>query len=171
MGNRIFVGVVVVLWAGTMSWLMVERILPPFFHGEPPTHGAMVRGEPTCWEIGYGGTAVGHAVSQAVPGALGTTEIHSRIKSKGIEIRELAPQWMGSLVRTLGEVSLDTRSTFVLDSLDNLSSFSTKVRLNDLPIVMRVQGQGRWRLAEDERSIRRRDLQRGKLPGSVVLVG
>ena len=36
MGNRIFVGVVVVLWAGTMSWLMVARILPPFFHGDPP---------------------------------------------------------------------------------------------------------------------------------------
>ena len=38
MGNRIFVGVVVLLWMGTMSWLMVARILPPFFNGEPPGH-------------------------------------------------------------------------------------------------------------------------------------
>lgn len=141
MGNRIFVGVVVVLWAGTMSWLMVARILPPFFHGEPPTHGVLVQGEPTCWEIEYGGRRVGHAVSQAVPGALGTIEIHSRVLLKGIEIKELAPQWMGSLARVLGEVSLDTRSKFVLDSLGNLSSFTTKVGLNDLPIVMKVQGQ------------------------------
>ena len=141
MGNRIFVGVVVVLWAGTMSWLMVERILPPFFHGDPPTHGTLVRGEPNCWEIAYGGKTVGHAVSQAVPGALGTTEIHSRVLLRGIDIKELAPQWMGSLVRSLGEISLDTRSTFVLDSLGNLSSFNTKVWINDLPIVMRVQGK------------------------------
>ncbi len=141
MGNRIFVGVVVVLWAGTMSWLMVARILPPFFQGEPPTHGVIVRGEPVCWEIQYRGRPVGHAVSQAVPGVLGTTELHSRIQIEGIDIKELAPQWMGGLVSSLGEVSLDIRSTFVLDSLANLSSFITKVRLNDLPPMMRVYGK------------------------------
>src|SRR6476660_6870416 len=140
MGNRIFVGIVLTLWAGTMSWLMVARILPPFFHGEPPTHGTLVH-DPVCWEIQYGGRQVGHAVSQAVPGAMSTTEIHSRIKIDGIEVRELAPQWMGSLVRSLGAVSLDTRSVFVLDSLNNLSSFTTKVRLNDLPVIMRVRGR------------------------------
>jgi hypothetical protein len=140
MGNRIFVGIVLTLWAGTMSWLMVARILPPFFQGEPPTHGTLVH-DPVCWEIQYDGRPVGHAVSQAVPGAMSTTEIHSRIKIDGIEVRELAPQWMGSIVRTLGAVSLDTRSVFVLDSLNNLSSFNTKVKLNDLPILMRVRGK------------------------------
>jgi hypothetical protein len=140
MGNRIFVGVVVLLWAGTMSWLMVARILPPFFHGEPPTHGTIVR-EPVCWEIEYGGQRVGHALSQAISGVLDTVEIHSRIQIKNIQIRELAPQWMGSLINSLGEVSLDMSSVFVLDSLNNLSEFNTDVRLNDLPIVMRVRGK------------------------------
>ncbi len=140
MGNRIFVGVVVLLWAGTMSWLMVARILPPFFQGEPPTHGSLVH-DPVCWEIEYGGRTVGHAVSQAVPGALGTTEIHSRIKIDGIEIRELVPQLLGSLVRSLGAVSLDIRSMFELDSLNKLARFTTKVRLNDLATVMRVNGK------------------------------
>lgn len=140
MGNRIFVGVVLLLWGGTMSWLMVARILPPFFHGEPPTHGTIVR-EPVCWEIEYGGKPVGYAVSQAVSGVLDTVEIHSCIKIKNIEIRELAPQWMGSLINSLGEVSLEMRSLFVLDSLNNLSEFNTDVKLNDLPIVMRVRGK------------------------------
>jgi len=141
MGNRIFVGVVVMLWAGTMSWLMVARILPPFFHGEPPTQGVLVADEPICWEIQYDHKVVGQAVSKAVSGALGTTEIHSRLLLKNIEVKELAPQWMGSLVRVLGEVSLDIRSSFVLDSLKNLSSFTTKVRINDLPHVLRVTGK------------------------------
>src|SRR5688572_12436268 len=98
MGNRIFVSVVVLLWMGTMSWLMVARILPPFFNGEPPGHGMLVRNEPVCWDIEHDGEVVGHAFSQAVPGAMGTTEIHSRVLLEGLEIRKLAPQWMSSLV-------------------------------------------------------------------------
>src|SRR3712207_4274450 len=141
MGNRIFVGVVMLLWAGTMSWLMVARILPPFFHGEPPTHGMLVRREPVCWEIQYDGRVIGQAVSQAVPGTLGTTEIHSRVLLDRIDIGRLAPQWMSSLVRGLGEVSLDTETTLTLDSLNSFSSFDTRVRLNDLPLVMKVSGR------------------------------
>ena len=141
MGNRIFVGLVLLLWVGTMSWLMVARILPPFFQGEPPGHGVLVRGEPVCWQIQYDGRPVGHAVSQAIPGALGTTEIHSRVRLKGIDLGKLAPQWMSSLVRGLGEISLDTRTALVLDSLGNLSSFDTRVWLNDLPLVMKVLGR------------------------------
>jgi hypothetical protein len=141
MGNRIFVGVVILLWAGTMSWLMVARILPPFFEGEPPSHGVTIAAEPVCWKIEYAGKPVGHAVSQAIPGALGTTEIHSRVLLENISIRELAPQWMGSLVRGLGQITLDTRTAIVLDSLGTLSSFDTKVRLNNLPLVMKVQGR------------------------------
>jgi hypothetical protein len=141
MGNRIFVGVVVMLWLGTMSWLMVARILPPFFQGEPPTHGVIIRDEPICWQIEYDGRTVGHAVSQAVPGALGTTEIHSRVLLEGIDIRNLAPQWMSALVRGLGEISLDTRTAITLDSLGSLSSFDTRVWLNDMPLVMKVLGR------------------------------
>lgn len=141
MGNRIFVGVVVLLWAGTMSWLMVARILPPFFVGEPPSHGARVRSQPVCWEIEYEGDSIGHAVSQAVPSALDTTEVYSRVILKSISIRELAPQWMGHLVRGIGKISVDTRSRLVLDSLGSLSSFETKIRLNDMPLVMRVYGR------------------------------
>jgi hypothetical protein len=141
MGNRIFVGVVVLLWAGTMSWLMVARILPPFFNGEPPGHGQLVSDGPICWEVQYDGATVGHAVSQAVPGALGTTEVHSRFLLEEIEIRRLAPQWMSTLVRGIGEISLDIRSRLTLDSLEHLSSFETRVRLNDLPLVMKVTGK------------------------------
>src|SRR3954464_14467978 len=104
MGNRIFVGVVVTLWAGTMSWLMVAHILPPFFHGEPPSHGAIVH-DPVCWEVQYGDRKIGDVVSQTIAGDSGTNEIHSRIKIDGIEIRQLAPQWISSLVSSLGEVS------------------------------------------------------------------
>ncbi|MEX0614144.1 MAG: hypothetical protein WD738_24100 [Pirellulales bacterium] len=141
MGNRIFVGLVVMLWLGTMSWLMVARILPPFFQGDPPGHGVVLGSQPVCWEIEYDGLPVGHAVSQAVPGALGTMEIHSRVLLAGIDVGKLAPQWMSTLVRGLGDISLDMRTALVLDSLGKLSSFDTRVWLNDLPLVMKVLGR------------------------------
>jgi hypothetical protein len=140
MGNRIFVAVVLLLWATTMSWLVVAKILPPFFSGEPPAHGVIDEDEPVCWQIEYDGRRVGYAVRQAVPGAQKTTEVLSRVVLEDIPLREMAPQWMSSIVEDLGYIRLDTRTRLVLDSFKNLASFETKVQLNDLPLVVKVYG-------------------------------
>lgn len=141
MANRIFVAVVFLLWFSTMSWLMVARILPPFFHGDPPGHGVTINDEPICWQVACAGRPIGYAVSQAVPGALGTTEVHSRVRLETIRLEEMAPQWMSSLADTVGDIRLDMRSRLTLDSLGNLDSFETKVQLNDLPLVVKMRGQ------------------------------
>jgi hypothetical protein len=140
MGNKIFVAVVVLLWATTMSWLLVSKILPPFLPGEPPAHGIIEQNEPVCWEIQYGDRWVGYAVRQAVPGAQSTTEVISRVVLQDIPLRQMAPQWMGSIVDNLGPIQLDTRTRVVLDSFGKLSCFDSKVQLNDLPLVVRVYG-------------------------------
>jgi hypothetical protein len=140
MGNRIFVAVVVLLWATTMSWLVVDKILPPFLQGEPPKAGTL-RDEPVCWDISFKDQPIGHAVSQVVPGALSTLELHSRVLLEDVPLREMAPQWMSSIVGSMSFVRLDTRTRLTLDSLGNLSSFQTKVWLNDLPSVVRISGQ------------------------------
>jgi hypothetical protein len=124
-----------------MSWLVVEKILPPFFSGDPPAHGALVQSEPVCWQIECNGRHVGYAVSQAVPGAQKTTELHSRVLLKEIPLREMAPQWMSSIVADLGLIQLDSRSRLALDSFGNLTNFETKVQINDLPLVVKVIGQ------------------------------
>jgi hypothetical protein len=139
MGNKIFVAVVVLLWTTTMSWLVVDKILPPFFQGEPPVAGTM-RDEPICWDISFRDHPIGFAVSQVVPGALSTTELHSRVILDDVPLQEMAPQWMSSLVGGLGHVRLDTRTSLMLDSLGNFSSFTTKVRMNELPSVVKVSG-------------------------------
>jgi hypothetical protein len=140
MGNRIFVAVVLLLWASTMSWLVVEKILPPFFSGDPPAHGTLVEKDPVCWQIEFRGEHVGYAVSQAVPGAVTTTEIYSRVLLEDIPLREMAPQWMSSIVDDLGLIRLDCRSRLALDSLGNLSTFETRVQINDLPLVIKAVG-------------------------------
>lgn len=141
MGNRIFVAVVLLLWASTMSWLVVEKILPPFMSGEPPAHGTLQEKEPVCWQIEYGGRRVGYAVRQAVPGADSTTEVHSRVLLNDIPLKEMAPQWMSSIVDDLGLIRLDTRTRLTLDSFGTLSSFDTKVQVNDLPLIVKIFGR------------------------------
>jgi hypothetical protein len=140
-GNRIFVAVVLLLWASTMSWLVVEKILPPFFSGEPPAHGVVEDKLPVCWQIECGGRHVGYAVRQAVPGAQSTTEIHSRVLLEDIPLKKMAPQWMSSIVDDLGLIRLDSRTRLVLDSFGTLSSFDTKVQLNELPLMVKVHGK------------------------------
>ncbi|MGE3241071.1 MAG: hypothetical protein AB7G28_23960 [Pirellulales bacterium] len=141
MGNRIFVAVVLLLWASTMSWLVVEKILPPFLSGDPPTHGVLRETQPVCWQIECAGRNVGYAVRQAVPGALSTTEIHSRVILEDMPLKEMAPQWMSSLVDNLGKIRLDSRTRLTLDSFGTLSTFETRVQVNDLPLVVKVYGK------------------------------
>jgi hypothetical protein len=140
-GNRIFVAVVMFLWLSTMSWLVVAKILPPFLTGDPPGHGILEEKVPVCWQIECGGQHVGYAVRQAVPGAQSTTEIHSRVVLEDIPLRQMAPQWMSSIVDDLGQIRLDTRTRMVLDSLGKLASFDTKVQVNDLPLVVKIYGR------------------------------
>jgi len=140
MGNRIFVAVVLLLWLSTMSWLVVAKILPPFLSGDPPSHGVVEEADPVCWQIECGGRPVGYAVRQAVPGALSTKEIFSRVILEDIPLRKMAPAWMTSIVDDIGPIRLDSRTRVALDSLGKLNSFQTKVQVNDLPLVVRIRG-------------------------------
>ena len=36
MANRAFVAAVIVLWLGSMSWLLVDKILPTYYDGQVP---------------------------------------------------------------------------------------------------------------------------------------
>lgn len=143
MGNRIFQAVVLLLWGAAMSWLMVAKILPPFFQGEPPHVGTSGRLAPVAWKIGLQGRECGVAVSQAVPGASDTLELHSRVRLDNIPLPEDAPQWMLSLLKNLGEMRLDLRNQATFDSLGSLATFQTRVQVNDVSSVVKMTGRVR----------------------------
>lgn len=124
-----------------MSWLLVARILPPFFQGDPPSHGAVTQEDPHCWQIEFRGRTVGYAASQGIAGAFGTTEVHSRLQIEEIELRKLWPFQIGSLIHGLNTIQLDTRTRMTLDSLGALSSFDTRVQLVDVPLTLLIRGR------------------------------
>ncbi|QDU56465.1 hypothetical protein [Aeoliella mucimassa] len=139
MGNKVYIGVVLLLWGSSMTWLVGSKILPPFLHGEPPKT-AIKSGEPVCWKVCVGQQHIGWAVSQAVPGAEGTTELHSRVKLEQVPLSRMAPRWMATVIDNIGPLQLDMRSRTTLDSLGNLSQFDVSVELNDLPSAILMRG-------------------------------
>lgn len=143
MGNRIFHAVVLLMWGAAMSWLMVAKILPPFFHGEPPRVAPAGRMEPVAWQIELQGRPCGTAVSQAIPGTADTLEVHSRVRLDQIPLPEDAPQWVLSLLKNLNDVQLDLRNLATFDSLGSLAAFQTRVRVNDLDSIVKVTGHVR----------------------------
>lgn len=139
MGNKVYTGVVLLLWGATMSWLVTAKILPPFMRGDPPRTGLNAN-EPVCWRVRVGEQRIGWAVSQAVPGADDTTELHSRVKLTAVPLSRMAPRWMATVIDKLGPLELDMRSRTTLDSLGNLSLFESSVNINELPSAIIMKG-------------------------------
>ncbi|WP_442481359.1 hypothetical protein [Aeoliella sp. SH292] len=122
-----------------MSWLVGSKILPPFMRGEPPRTGINAN-EPVCWKVRVGEQQIGWAVSQAVPGADGTTELHSRVQLEAVPLARMAPRWMSTVIDNIGPLEMDMRSRTTLDSLGNLSMFEASVEINDLPSAIVMKG-------------------------------
>ncbi len=143
MGNKIFFGVVLLLWGSSMSWLLVAKILPPYYRGDPPRASTTSRLEPVAWRIEIEGRPCGLSVSQAVPGALSTTEVHSRVKLQHLPLPQLTTQWLWiqSLLKDIDDIRLDLRTRSTFDSFDRLSSFETRLQANELPPMAKVTGR------------------------------
>jgi hypothetical protein len=141
MANRVFVCAVVVLWLGSMSWLMVDKILPSFHGGEPPMAAGYDPGVPIAWRVSWGGRQVGHAASIRVPGPMGTTNLESRVVLEDVPLLDLVPALMRHVVGDIGSMKLDAETRLEFDSLDNFSRFESKVAVNDVPSILRILGQ------------------------------
>ncbi len=72
MANRIFVCFVLALWLGSMSWLMVDKILPSFHDGEPPAVSGFDANVYVAWKVYWAGRPVGNAASIRQSGVLNT---------------------------------------------------------------------------------------------------
>ncbi|MCH8840616.1 MAG: hypothetical protein IH831_08085 [Planctomycetes bacterium] len=141
MANRIFVLAVVVLWLSSMSWLVMERILPSFYAGEPPMEQAYETGKAVAWQIQWKGKPVGRAASVRLSGVGGTTDLVNRVLLADIPLMELAPTWMRTVIGDLGDITFDARTRIEIDALGNFSAFNSRISINDLPSVLNISGR------------------------------
>jgi len=141
MANRVFVFAVIVLWLGSMSWLVVDRILPSFYDGQPPVAEGFETAKAVAWRVEWAGLPVGWAASVRLAGVAGTTDLHNRIVLKDIPLMDLAPTWMRAAVGQLGNMTFDARTRIEFDSLGNFSSFESRISVNDMPSVLKMSGR------------------------------
>lgn len=141
MANRLFVAGVFALWLGSMSWLLVDKVLPSFRDGEPPIAAGFEPGVPVGWRVEWSGKPVGWAASIRLPGAMKTTELHNRVRLAEVPLLDLAPAWLQQVVGDIGRLRFDAYTRLEFDSLDNFSAFESRIAVNDTPGVLRMNGR------------------------------
>ncbi|MDC0934720.1 hypothetical protein OAS39_00435 [Pirellulales bacterium] len=141
LAHRLFVGAVLALWVGSMSWLVIEKILPSFGRGEPPIAAGMEIDVPVAWSVAWSDEHVGHAASVRRQGIQHTTEIRSRVRLDDVPVLDLAPVWMRDVVGDIGKLRLDATTRMEFDSLDNFSAFESSVAVNELPGILKMSGR------------------------------
>ncbi len=141
MANRFFVSSIVVLWLGSMTWLVVDRILPSLYSGHPPRVSAYEPGEVVAWRVYWESRQVGWAGSVRLEGDSGTTELHNRVILKKLPMMQLAPFWVRHAMGSIGEMSFDVLTRIELDSLGVFSAFESRISLDNMPSILSVQGR------------------------------
>lgn len=141
MANRVFVFAVVVLWLGSMSWLLVGKILPSIKDGEPPIAAGYEPNVPVAWKVTWGDKEVGFAASMRTPGVLGTTNLENRVVLEDVPLLDLVPALMRRVVGEMGSMKFDARTVLEFDSLENFSSFRSTVAINEVSSVLELHGK------------------------------
>jgi hypothetical protein len=141
MANRIFVAAVISLWLGSMSWLMIDKVLPSYYDGEPPAAAGFEINVPVAWKVFWSDREVGSAASIRTQGISNTTNLLNRVKLEEVPLLDLVPALMRQVVGDLGRMTLDAKTTMEFDSLDNFSAFRSSVSINDLSSVLTLDGK------------------------------
>lgn len=124
-----------------MAWLVTDRILPPFMGGSAPVSKPSNQIEPVAWRIEFEGEPCGVAVMQAVLGDGGVKEVHSFLDLKRVRSPKQTPLWLKPLMKSLNRVSFSMRTSTVYDTLDNLSSFRTRLTLHPSETPVDIRGR------------------------------
>ena len=148
MQSKSFNTAVVMLWLATMSWLMKEKVLPPFFVGEPPNYSGIIDAQRSAprvsWRIFCSGRPVGWAFSDTRTQSAEVTEIRSRVHFDTLPLKELMPAWLQVFSpltqQSVDGSQMDARSTLAIDPLGHLVRFDSKVRLYPLGETIELSG-------------------------------
>lgn len=142
MSNRLYTGTVIVFWIASMTWLVTERIIPPFFGGDAPVTLVSSQIRPVAWKIEMDGRPCGQAVLQAVQGIGGTKEVHSVLKLDGVTAPKSVPLWLKPVLASLNsKLSLEMRTRTTYDSFDRLAAFDTDMVVNGLETKIEITGE------------------------------
>jgi len=148
MQSRWFNIAVVLLWFATMSWLIVEKVMPPLLVGDPPNYRTILaakESEPAAgWEMRFNGRPLGWALNLVSRRPDDVTEIHSRVHFDENPINSLLkglPSFMLPLANLpTFDLPMDADSAAVIDPLGRLMRFESALRIEGIEKPIRVLG-------------------------------
>jgi hypothetical protein len=128
---------VVIFWAVSSGWLLVEKILPSLSPGSPPGYQALYMAEnrlvPVAWTVLWNEQPLGWAMSQSIRTEEGGMEVESLLHFDRLPIDEVLPAWTKMFLRQSFDpgtsYALDARGHLSIDRQGNLKSFSSVVNL------------------------------------------
>jgi hypothetical protein len=142
--------VISLFWLSTMTWLMVEKVLPPLRRGDPPSFRSVYADldasvAPISWDVTWNNSPIGWAMSVPTHPTTGMTEIRSHVHFSRIPVEEMAPVWMRGFVHDavapLGkQIHMDAYSRMEIDPLNRLTGFRSSIRVGDIPEEIVMEG-------------------------------
>src|SRR5512137_2113364 len=90
--GRLYHLLVVLLWLASMTWLVVEKVLPPLLGGTPPDYDAVLAARdraPDCWRIVWKEQTIGFAASRVIRPAGAEREMRSVVQFEKLPLEEL----------------------------------------------------------------------------------
>jgi hypothetical protein len=129
----------------SMSWLVVEKLLPPLLVGDPPTYRSTMppQDELIVWRIYWNEDKkpLGWAATKAISLDGGMNEVCNRVVLQELPLGELLPDWLGRILRQrLGRLNLDAQTRIDIDTLGQLDGFHSTVRFSGQSHVVRMTG-------------------------------
>jgi hypothetical protein len=155
MHSRWFNVAVVLLWLSTMSWLLIKKVLPAFWVGDPPDSRSILAAKAdesmVGWVMSWNGHPMGWALNKTYPLPQGLTQLHSRVHFERLDdLADSLTKWLGSFGELGVQFQKDLRglqpvfdSLLEYDSLGRLSRFESAVRFLPSPDdpAFKVKGQ------------------------------
>lgn len=150
MASRVYQLFVVALWLSSMTWLMVEKVLPPLLGGTPPDYdAALLQAEPApdYWKLSWQDRPIGFAASRVFHDRQDGRELRSAVQFENVPLDALVSQLLGPWTRMFGlagdadlriSATLGTRVWF--DAAGVLTGFQTRLLLKDSPVQIVAHG-------------------------------
>jgi hypothetical protein len=153
MGNRAYIVFVILFWLATMSWLAVEKVLPPLAGGKAPDYRAPLaeapkNPPPVAWRLVWDDRPIGHAMTGVFPAEHGGAEMRSVVQFERLDVKRLLEQLLGvfaRLIPNLGDEELRFDMTIVtrlqFDGEQTLRQLDTSLEVADMPHVLNLHGE------------------------------
>jgi hypothetical protein len=148
MHGRLFNVTVALLWASSMTWLIVQKVLPSLRIGEPPSYQSILEAQKEESEVGWklflNDRELGWASSKTERYSSGIVEIESCVHFHRLPLNELVPRPFRELFHELqpagDKISMETASRLTIDPLGRLLRFDSTVSVDSIKNVIRMSG-------------------------------